>query len=94
MKGLIAFVVLIIAPLIYFIIEPGLAFRQAGGSWLPFVLAPFQAAVFAFIVSGKPGTKLAGQDDQGNWLLGRFWAVFIFLTVILLGAAIALKLEA
>ena len=94
MKGFIAFLVLVIAPLVFFISEPGLAFRQSGGGFLPFVLAPLQAAIFAFIVSGKPGKKLAGQDDQGGWLLGRFWAVFIFLTVVLIGAAIALKLEA
>ncbi len=93
-KGLIAFVVVVIAPLVFFIGDAGLNFRQNGGGFLPFVLAPLQAAIFAFIVSGAPGKKLAGKDDQGNWLLGRFWAIFILLTVVLIGAAIALKLEA
>lgn len=94
MKGLFAFIGLVVAPLVFFISEAGLAFRQGGGSWLPFVLAPVQAALFAYIVSGKPGKKLVGTDDQGGVLLGRFWAVFIFLTLVLFAAAVALKLEA
>jgi hypothetical protein len=94
MKGFIAFVALVVAPLIFWISEKGLELRQAGFGWVPFVTAPVVAALFAFIVSGLPGKKLAGKDDQGNWFVGRFWGVFAVLFVALIGIAIMLKIEA
>ena len=94
MKGFIAFLVLLVAPLVFWVSGTGLELRQGGYGWVPFVSAPVLAAIFAFVVSGAPGKKLAGKDDQGNWFLGRFWAVFGFLTVILLGVAFLLLKEA
>jgi hypothetical protein len=94
MKGAIAFLILVAAPIIFWVSEKGLELRQSGYGWVPFAFAPVAAAIFAFIVSGMPGKKLAGKDDQGNWFLGRFWAVFIFLTAVLLGVAYLLLQEA
>lgn len=92
-KGLFAFLGLVIAPLVFWISEKGLQLRQSGLDWVPFLTAPFLAALFAYIVSGPPGKKLVGSDDQGGVLLGRFWAVFIFLTIVLVGIAFLLKAE-
>jgi hypothetical protein len=94
MKGFIAFLVLVVAPIVFWVGEKGLSLRQDGYGWVPFASAPVLAAIFAFVVSGAPGKKLVGSDDQGQVFVGRFWAVFILLTVALLGVAFLLKQDA
>jgi hypothetical protein len=84
-KGFFSFVI-VAAAILFWITEPGLKLLTDGFTWLPFVQAPLLAALFAFVNFGKPGKKLFGTDDQGNMFLGGFWSMFIFLTLILLGA--------
>ena len=100
MKGLIAFIVLVILPLIFWIEGPGYNMAKEGHIWIAFVFAPVSAAIFAYLVSqkskgkvvGKPGSVVTS-DDQGQPLLSRFWAVFGIVTVIQLIIAFILKSE-
>jgi len=93
LKGLIAFIVLVILPLVFWLEGYGYTMRQNGFGWLVYLLAPITAAIFAFVVSGKPGKGLITRTDQGNIILSRFWWVFILLTVVNIGIAIMLSIE-
>lgn len=91
--NLISFILLVIAPLVFFVSNTGLHMRQNGYGWIPFLTAIPQAALFALIVSGLPGKKVTGSDDAG-FFVGRFWGVFIFLGLALIGIAFILKSDA
>jgi uncharacterized Tic20 family protein len=91
--NLVAFLVLVAGPIVFWISEKGLALRQEGFSWIPFVEAPVIALIMAFIVGGTPKGQVVGQDDQENKLISLFWGVFIMLTVALVGVAFALKAD-
>lgn len=94
MKGLIAFLILVVAPLAFWVESKGLALRQAGYGWVPFIEGIVTAAIFALVVSGLPGKKVAGTDDQGMPFFSRFWSVFGLLAIAKIVFAAILYFEA
>ena len=94
MKGLIAFLVLVVAPVVFWIESKGLELRQSGYGWAPFVEGIVTAAIFALVVSGLPGKKVVGTDDQGMPFFSRYWLVFGLLALVKIIFAIILYFEA
>jgi len=100
LKGLIAFIVLVIFPLAFWVEGPGVELAKQGYIWIAFLYAPVSAAIFAYIVSGKQNGKVVGnpnsigkKDDQGGFLISRFWGVFSIVTVAQIVIAFFIKAE-